>query len=264
MKTIIIPFVAAESKANEIVYLLRSLDKHLKEDFRVVIIGDMPKDIVNVEHIDCRPIGGRLVDSIEKIKMFFSENKDCDSVTRFYDDVYLLKDVENLSLMPNFDFGIFDENSFTGSGHWWDMKAHTLGYLRENEIEAFDGQTHLPITLNKELFEKVAKIALEKELLFESLYISMSEREEHQSITDGIEEAVAYFYGYENKRSRLSNQLADIEKHCEKAIFLNHNDDGLTPELIKFLKNRFPDPCRFEKVFVKENKKAKNKKDESE
>lgn len=250
MKLIVIPYLESESKAQEIIYALRSLDQHLKEDFQVAIIGDMPKGVTGVTHISCTPIMGRLVDSIEKIKTVFAypEFEEAKTITRMYDDVVLLADVDSLEDLPNFNFGEFNEESFSGSGHWWDMKARTFAYLRENNVKkCFDGQTHLPITFEKEKFLEIASIAMQKELLLESIYVSLQEEKEHKT----VEGEAAYFYGYENKRSRLSQKMEEIEKHCENATFLNFNDEGLTPALLAFLKKKFPKPCRFEKGFKK-------------
>ena len=250
MNIIVIPFVENESKANEIIYALRSLDQHVKDDFKVVIVGDLPKNVVGVTHIDCRPIGSRLVDSIEKIKTVFAypEFEEVNKITRMYDDVVLLSDVDSLEDLPNFHFGLYSEDSFTGSGHWWDMKARTFAFLRENKVsKCFDGQTHLPITFEKEKFLELAPEAMQNELLLESVYVSLQEEKEHKT-GDGD---AAYFYGYENKRSKPSQKIEDIEKHCENATFINFNDEGLTPALQEFLKKKFPKPCRFEKGFKK-------------
>jgi len=39
----------------------------------------------------------------------------------------------------------------------------------------------------------------------------------------------------------------DIKKVCSGATFLNHNDSGLTPDMRKYLQEKFPTPSRWEK-----------------
>ena len=87
------PYLASASRWEELRYSLRSLDKYLKEDFEVWIVGDLPEWIRNVKHIPHQKTemtnAGVTYDAVSKLKLYIDNHESPDQFLRMYDDVYL-------------------------------------------------------------------------------------------------------------------------------------------------------------------------------
>ena len=93
------PYFEREAIWEELRYSLRSIQNNLKTNFRVVIVGDLPRWInpVSVLHIPNNRIDGipenTLYDAIAKQLIFCNHPDTSLQFIRMYDDIYLLKDI---------------------------------------------------------------------------------------------------------------------------------------------------------------------------
>lgn len=245
------PFFQREAVWEELRYSLRSIEKHLKCDFRVVIVGDLPEciDLGKVLYIPHQRIEGvkenTLADAITKMLLYCNNPDAADTFIRMYDDIYLLNDVTLDDIAhPKMMYDLSEMPLQYGT--WWGQLRRTLETLQAHHAPTMSYESHFPDLFNKEWMLYVLKEydALERRLLITSLYfnsIGYFETALEYEEARGIQ-----FYNDVDNRFYTSSG-GNLEKKCAGKIYLNHNNSGLTQNLKSFLMNRFPTKSRFEK-----------------
>ena len=244
------PFFEREANWHELRYSLRSIEKHFKFDFRVVITGDLPSWI-NPEfvlHIPHQRIEGivqnTLYDAITKQLLFCQHPLSSSYFIRMYDDIYLLKDV-NLLDIGRFKAMYPYSKVPLRDGTWWEQLYNTLNVLRLKGYEGWNTETHLPELFNKEKMQWIIRAysALENRLLTSSLYFNT-----FYPTTDPLlfsKEFAIQFYDNIDGPFYTSSE-GDLGKKCKGKTYLNHNDRGLTTNLREFISSTFPHKSRYE------------------
>lgn len=242
------PYYHNESKWEELRYSLRSIDKHLKEDYQVYIIGDKPEWIQNVVFISHKrnnEIAETCTyDAISKLQLFLEQPGTSQAFIRMYDDICLLQD---MTRSPIAVFrAMYDLNSFKCSGvsFWFEQLERTLNALKSNGLTTWNTETHLPELFYKEGMKEVFKKfnPLQNRFLTSSLYFNYWYTEQQPVIekrTHG-----AKFYG-DYKEYNYPPEV-DPAECCSGKLFLNYNNAGLTDKLKTFIEKRFPEKSKFE------------------
>lgn len=121
------PYYQREAKWEELRFSLRSLEKHLKEDFRVWIVGDIPPwintdHVQHLEHFRCEGMKENTTyDAISKLLLFIKHPDTGLNFIRMYDDIYLIADVtaEDIGIFK----AMYDHTRMDKApqGVWWDQ-----------------------------------------------------------------------------------------------------------------------------------------------
>jgi hypothetical protein len=245
------PYLHNESKWNELKYSLRSIDKHLKEDYRVVIVGDCPDWVKNVTHIphtrNHHIEETSTFDAVSKLILYLNHESSSEYFIRMYDDIYLLQDVT----ISDIDVirAMYDINGFPADGKsvWFEQLKRTMLILKKNGLTTWNTETHMPEYFKKnnmlsiiDVFKPLENRLLTSTLYFNVLYSYLGLEPIIEKRTHG-----AKFYG--DKREWNYPPEADPAECCVGKLFLNHNNAGLTDKLKAFIEHKFPEKSRFEK-----------------
>ncbi|MCX6266108.1 MAG: hypothetical protein NTW16_01940 [Bacteroidetes bacterium] len=244
------PYFEAESTWQELRYSLRSIEKHFKFDFRVVILGDLPAwinpaSILYIPHDRVEGIQeNTLYDAITKQLLFNAHPDTSLHFVRMYDDIYILRDVDLITVgqfKAMYPFREVPERT----GTWWSQLYHTLDVLIAKGYQGWNTETHLPELFNKEKMQWIITTysALEKRLLTSSLYFNTFFPGAQPQLFS--KEFAIQFYDNADGPFYDSSE-GDLNKKCKGKTYLNHNNAGLTDNLKNFLKTTFPHKSRFE------------------
>lgn len=246
MITIVYPFFQGKAQGDELKFSIRSLCKYAQFDFEPVIIGDLPR-WYNGKHIPVKALRNRrftrAFDIAQKLEIICGTENISDDFVYMYDDQYFINPVtiDNIS-------GAIAMNEIkkvnpvkVGSEVWRELMNMTVVKLRENGHEQiFNYETHLPRVLNKQKLKLILKAyELNKNpLLFNTIYFNeffdepRIKIEESNPIKAGIYKAM---------------NLQQIRDLCKNKLILNNGDGGWNHQLNVYLKNTFPERCKFEK-----------------
>lgn len=246
------PYLESASRWEELRYSLRSLDKFLKEDYEVWIVGDLPDWIQNVKHIPHQKLGvsnaGAIYDAVSKLKLYLDSNDSPEQFLRMYDDVYLIgaRTAKQMQI-TRYLFTNMELNSgeFASGGIVWrDQVFRSTDAVVRLGYPGYMTETHCPEVFEKQKMRVIFEMfdPLENRLLTSTLYFNVFPY--NFMLKDRKLERVL-FYGYENDFSTSPSPSDGGE--IEGKYYLNHNDDGLDDGLKKFIEGMYPDKCRFEK-----------------
>jgi len=168
-----------------------------------------------------------------------------------YDDIYFLKKT-TIDDLKHY-YAIKSGKESTASGTWKQLRDATMAALKHYGFTQFNFETHLPRLVNKkkmtEVYQKFRPI--KHRLLHYTLYhnyhlednfpVNISKQNgEFPPIKAG-------FYGVDDDFSMDANKSqAELTKTLENYQFLNHDDAGLSDNLVKVIKKLFPDKSKFE------------------
>jgi hypothetical protein len=257
------PYVKGDDKFEELRYSLRSLETYYKQPFRVVIVGDLPDWCQNVIHLPVeRQVGMKentTYDAVWKMQTVCESDQVTGIFVRMYDDVYLLKpmDFNFLAEMK----ALYNASKTTGwmkadgsaSDTWTVQRNQTFRLLKESKqcSTIWNFETHLPEVFLKSIMGWCLKefSVLEKRLLMTSIYnnICWQPDDADPMVVDINTNIKAGFYGIASKYSYCTVDEARIRQIIKGKYFLNHNDAGLNPALIKVIQELFPHKSKFEK-----------------
>lgn len=244
------PYFAREARWEELRYSLRSIDKHLKDLFRVWIVGDLPDwirpgSVTWLRHKRCEGMPENTTfDAITKLMMFIDHPDSGLDFIRMYDDIYLVGDCSVVDI--NRFRALYDHSGIPDRhGIWWDQLRRTIREVRKKGYHGWNTETHLPEMFNKEKMRWVITrySALEKRLLTSTLYFNTFFQTEAPLMwpeCHGIQ-----FYNNMNNEFYTSSS-GDLSKKCLGKLFLNHNNAGLNDNLKQFISGLFPEKSRFE------------------
>lgn len=243
------PYFCNESKWEELRFSLRSIDKHLKEEYQVFIVGDCPEWVQNVHHIPHQRKHDIeetcTYDAVSKLSLYLTRlGKRLTKFIRMYDDIYLLQDVTLKELST--PRAMYDINGFPKDGKsiWFDQLKRTMLVLQKEGFTTWNTETHLPEVFASEGMKYVIDRfkARENRLLTSTLYFNYF----YCNFKPIIEKRThgAKFYG--DSREWNYPPDADVAACCEGKLFLNHNNAGLTDQLKTFIEQKFPQKSRFE------------------
>lgn len=211
----------------EILFSLRSLDRHFMGPCRVHICGDYKPDWIR---------------GIEYHPFTFSADKHTDAniapvlewaciqfndFVWMADDVYFLKDTAVSDLLPHPHIGILNQVRVRGTRPWQNRLWATFDMLESAGITpVYNHATHTPGFYNADKMIACAKDfpVFAGEALIATIYYNIYGPKEPPKLTEK-----AGFY-----RKGVPVNFADPHYR-----FLNHDDKGLSEELKQAIKNRF-------------------------
>jgi hypothetical protein len=244
------PYFEREVAWEELRYSLRSLEKNLKEKFKVFIVGDLPswmnpETVIYIPHSRCEGMKENTTyDAISKLQLYLNHPDAGRSFIRLYDDIYLISKI-NLYEIGKFKAMFDGSEAPPRTGTWWEQLYRTIRVVKMKGYYGWNTETHFPELFEREKMSWIIKAydALEKRLLTSTLYFNtffFNQKPMMFEDCHGIQ-----FYNNENNRFYTSSD-GDLEKKCKGKIYLNHNNAGLNDNLKQFLMNRFPDKSKFE------------------
>ena len=244
------PYFEREAAWEELRYSLRSIEKHFKFEFRVVIVGDLPgwinpDSVLHIPHERCEGMQeNTLYDAITKQLLFNAHPDTSLHFVRMYDDIYILRDVELVDI-GQFKAMYSFEDVPVRSGTWWNQLNNTLSTLRAKGYDAWNTETHLPELFNKEKMQWVINIysALENRLLTSSLYFNTF-FPAAQPLLFSKDFAVQCYDNIDGPFYFSSE--GDLVGKFKGKTYLNHNNAGLNDNLRSFIRTRFLNKSRFE------------------
>lgn len=237
---IVIPYIKDEFWGEELRYALRSMEKNFKEEFKVNIIGYCPPWCRNVDHI---PYADDLSDphlafanSGTKLKIAMERFK------RFVwtaDDIYFLRPInlEDIKL-PRVQYDAYAVSKKEGSyTEFQKVIWATSDKLRELDLTGYFPASHTPKYFESDKLAKVYELFPLEE--------------------GNYERSFAYFNLFVPEKSKLvwrtdriswmSRKDYKRQRDLGTAIFLNHNNSGLSGKVKKRIMEMFPEKSRFEK-----------------
>lgn len=245
MTTIVYPYLHQLSQGEELKYSIRSICKHAKFPFDILIIGDKP-NWYNGKCIEMPPIRGkrftRAFDIARKLDVICGTEYISDDFLYCYDDQYFINPVQLEDLS-----GAISLNQITdykeprvGSEVWRELMNRTVSALVNNGHEVcYNYETHLPRLLNRSRLKLIIDgYDLHRQpLLFSTLYFN-----EYYSEPKVILEKE------NNIKAGIYKPLpADkIRAMCQGKLVLNHGEAAYNHMMKLFLKNSFPEKCQFE------------------
>jgi len=249
MITVVYPYMHQLSNGDqsnngmcELRWSLRSLCKHARFDFNVVVVGDKP-GWYNGDHISTEKIRGlrfsKAFDIANKLKVIVGSQNITDDFVYMYDDIYLVNDCELDDFNKIIALGPANRNSSMkdGSGVYKEIFRYTVKAMGLDNFYVYE--THLPRVLNKQKL----KLVLESyrldihPLLFSSIYFNeFYERPDEILNEDNKLKAGVY--------RKIS--FDSICKEVEGKLWLNHSENAFGEGMKKFLEYRFGDNCKYE------------------
>lgn len=241
--TVVIPYIKEFAQGNELQMALRGWDKHFKEDFRVVVIGDRePWMNDQVDVIECKRIGNNPpIDIAHKMLLAIESDLVSEKFIWSNDDQYLvspcvLADFETLKcegrLKEPFPNNLYGRN-----------KKATTELLKEAKKPTFDFSTHTPFVFEK---EKLADLIEEFELtknahLISSLYynwffpdfVPLRMNLEVDNIKVGV--------------YRPNANFGKLKQLIPQKKLVSNSQSGWTEEFSKIMNKIHSEKCRFEK-----------------
>lgn len=253
MTTIIYPYLAKQSVWHEIIYSIRSVEKHFKGDFEICIVGNMPKGIdpKKVTYIPYKKNNNlpyaRYMDAQLKLLAAVNDNRVSEDFVCMYDDIYFNEDTNidliryrSLVATKKADYFKIEDIGGNGSQEWKLLLLKSFEILRAQCVTPYDFETHFPRWVNKYSFLEVAKIfdlantAYQRWTLYYSC-LSQLHGLEVKYYNEGNERLKVGFYG--NKAA-----VYDLKGYA----IINHNDIGLNSLLKKKISDLFYKKSKFE------------------
>jgi hypothetical protein len=256
--SVLIPYISASAKAEELRYALRSIAKHLKGNYEIILIGDKPDyvsdEVIHIPHQ--RATGGgidlpKCNDAWNKILTAINSGLLSKVFVYTYDDICLLEDVEPMQLRK-----LYAEEDLHKVEKWNEepaAKKHvgmikkTLAALAKRGLPGWNYETHLPKVLNAVRVKRIAKEfnGQKNRLLLNLLYGNYYYKGLEPQLLEKGDKVKVAFTG-KSPKSYSNRSLKTMLKACEGAKFLNWNDAGYNQNVEDLLKELFPDKCRFE------------------
>ena len=246
MIDVVYPLIDASKNRDdfELKYSLRSLAVQPWVNDVYIIGQHCPKWINTniVKHIQCPDLyqGNKDGCIINKILRACCEQSICENIVVNSDDQYFLKIVNPLiDLLPMKEYQITDNRyKVRNNGNNWHRRVcDTIHFCQLNKLPDFVLQSHTPYLINKHLYQKeMCRVPWGKGNGFTThIYFNLL----------GNDVPVEP----QGRTARIKNQfpLNRIKNLVSKAMFLNHNDGGLGPGMIEFLRQNFPNPSMWEK-----------------
>jgi hypothetical protein len=244
------PYYEREAKWEELRYSLRSVEKHLKLNYKVWIVGDLPGwiapgSVMHIHHQRCEGMKENATyDAITKLLLFLNHPATAFHFIRMYDDMYLIGDVSLVDvgeIKAMYDLSGMPDRY----GTWWEQLRKTLGVLKEQGFSTWNTETHFPELFYKPAMKEVIEHfdALNNRLLTSSLYYNSK----YPEMTPILFPQMRGIQCYGKGDTKFYSSSDNIEEKCQGKIYLNHNNAGLDDKLKAFLMSRFPDKSRFER-----------------
>lgn len=253
MIDVVYQYINGPSKWEELRYSIRSIEKHLKEDFRVWIVGDMPEWMKGVTHIPHKRIPGEWMtncyDQNRKLEAVINHPEVGNDILWMYDDMYLVRDCKKQDLDCFAVINHFDKLDHGSSGVHKELLRQTLLELKKHGKSLYNCETHTPRLYSKHLLKELVELynPTDNRFLFSTLYFNHVFSELPPRVLTKEDDYKASFFGGRDNYSFKPKTKQEIKDILSGKRFLNFNDEGLSVYLIEVIEELFPDKCCFEK-----------------
>ena len=210
------------------------------------LIGHCPRwiDRNTIIHIECKEVYQNNKDAciINKILLACYDQSISSKFVVNSDDQYFLKlidPIEDLVPMKEPLKGIDKYHNRSNGNNWHRRVCDTVHWCNLNKYPNWVFQSHVPYIVDRRDYPlAMCKIPWGWGNGF-TTHIYFNLTCEGQPVIEPKERTV-----------RIKNQMPQkrIRGLLAKATFLNHNDSGLGPGMMEYLKQRFPVPSRWERV----------------
>lgn len=240
---VLIPYLKSEAAGDELKYALRSFDKNLDAQFKVIVIGDR-EDWFNDEHITHIPTGLYSDDpQVDVANKLLTAIASLDLQGKFiftYDDVFLLGKTDLAELLP-YAFGKL-ENAGTKGTQYHDAALRTASQLQKMDLDTIRYDAHTPVVFDAFLISEIISDhkATEAAVLVKSLYFNKHKLDHRPiQVNGGLHDPIlASVY-------KSNPQLDTLHTAIQTRKFLNCNTAGWKA-VEPFLKSLFPNKSKFE------------------
>lgn len=245
MTTIVYPYLQRLSQGEELKYSIRSVCKYAQFEFDILIVGDKPTWYTG-KYLPTHPIRGkrftRAFDIARKLEIICDSKLITDDFLYMYDDQYFINPVQLADLSGAIAISeiVKREEARVGSEVWKELLKRTVDALHESGCERiYNYETHLPRVLNKARLKLVldAYQLHKNPLLFNTIYFN-EYFHQPRIILEQKNEIKAGVYN-----ALISDQ---IRNQCRGKLVLNHGEKAYNHQMKIFLKNSFPENCKFE------------------
>lgn len=179
---VVIPYKASEAQGNEIHLAIYGWLKHFKERFRLIIIGDEPRDIdytlpENVSEITHLPhtcqTDNPPLDIIAKLQEVIIAYPEYPGIILTNDDIYPVNDFDITEVKLLKSDGLLTDRKSTGN-LYTENRTKTLKLLQTEHLQVYDYGCHTPVYLETaKLLELIEKFNMtEESYLITSLYFN--------------------------------------------------------------------------------------------
>lgn len=255
MVHLVYPYKRAE---DELMYSLRSFDKYLKADFDVLIIGDQPNaplqirfpgftglaELTRTNMLHWAPYIQNLEWDTEQnlgkiVGLLIDPDngyKDSDDIIWVNDDLYLLRDLDPVFFTePHAIQDMVPLTPLFSDCSWGNKLWVTYDMVRENGFSGYNYETHLPHRFN---IGKLRQLCDMYPIVEGSVMLATSYFNTFYPDVPGRFQHVLMLYTENSPNKILKTDL-----------WLNHNQKGYTDYVKGELKQRFPEPSRFESLY---------------
>jgi Stealth protein CR2, conserved region 2 len=246
----------------EILYSLRSVAKHAPYVRKVWVLGDRPEWLVEdkaiVEHVPheyLAPLVGFKTPVRSDFLMLLLASLIpglAFDFLRFSDDYILLQPLPRQKLCTVRALEDLNQKTNRGSGKWKAMLWNTFDILKRYGYAGYNFETHVPQPYTRQLvFE--AYMAF-RGFLTEERHVGMHaptaiynyglKHQDLRFVWLAEEQSKVGLYG----SGAAGSSAEDIAAACEGKLLLNYDDAAFGPPLLRFLQQKFPERCQFERV----------------
>jgi hypothetical protein len=225
MITVLYPYKHSESKWNELKYSLRSVSKFLREEYNVIIIGDLPdyinpQKVIYIKHLSHFKGNESVLKDVNEKYTIALNHKDCNTdILRMYDDMYFLRPVKKEEIIPCATHNHNHRKSETGSYVWKEQLERTINECRKYSLPSYCYETHTPRMFSRERLKYILQYhdVINNPMLTATLYYNTFTKENPELIEKFDHRKVA-FYGREDNISFIASDKYKTEAILKNAI----------------------------------------------
>lgn len=224
--TIVIPYKDDILSGTELLFALRSIEKHLTGFTNLVIIGDKP-EWYKGEYVQAKDQNGRKQFNIYSKLLIACEHKSVSpNFIMWNDDHFLLKDIIVLQIMNWYDGSLKDNIKGNHGARYKETIANTLELIPE----VLNHDIHTPCIYNKAIFYSLFMDRTD-EICIKSYYFNKT-REFQQPMKDF------------KINSILSKEA--IKELIKDKLFLSTSTNGMKKPMIEVLNELYPKKSKWE------------------
>jgi len=241
LETIIYPLIPS-IWGEEIKYSLRSIDKFLNLDFRVIVYGSYKPNWLNTNVVEF--VLSPIFESSVVPKVQFNQGiiykkiiarEDIDNFIFFNDDIYLIQPISSLDKVYFRDTKLFTEPVNKTNNSWRRLLQNTRRRLQNEGNTSYNFETHIPYKIDAKKLSSLLPVLEGTELLATSYYNTFGPKENLcrcNAVKTGC---------YDTHAVHSCIEELKLDTH----IWFNHNDNGLAVAK-NVLPKMFPKKSKFE------------------
>ena len=236
---VVIPYKASEAQGNELMLAIRGWMKHFKENFRIVVVGDV--DGLELPEVSggCLEIGvvphecqtdNPPLDVVAKLLAVIGEFPEVENLIVTNDDIYPVNDFDIIEVMMLKADGLLTDEKKCGKLYKVNREK-TLKALQASDASLYDYGSHLPMFYNvEELIKVIEAHNLTKEaMLISSLYFNTVYPSFVPFMLNMETDNLKVIVGRQNANLKL------LREYIPRKVFVNNSVIGWSEEMEKVI-----------------------------